>query len=520
MSDAVLIERARCRYRVPRGHPRNGELQVRLDRLLRERVPAACDELLARSIPSGPGIVVIDRLDLRLVFANGPGGEARVAAVWARGIAVAVARALAEAAPDRVARFDDRAHRLATLVEEIASGAAWGRWYHEDLAALSGLPASAAIRTALLSDRGDPLAALARLARSGRLGAVAAVLAEGDAQQILAAIERDAAVAPAAITAPPHVLRLALAQARPALAALSLVAELAQDATLSRADVELVRHLARVAPVLRERPAGDWTPRTLMAAADAHGADAGRAVRALLAAAPTLLAEAAEAVAGTRVERGAEHAADGRELVTSFGGALLLLPALAELGLERRLRAAGLADDAVAAAVPLGRWLTLLKCVPEAARAEARHDPVLCVGAGLDAAPGGEAVAWLAELTGGAIATALGASVDMPSDWSAALATPRLAPDEHADAAWSSIATLLLRRFARGLPGFQRSGPAHLARNFVAGTSHVRIGHDGVLATLPSVPLQIVLRVAGWDGSVVEVPWLPGARLTFEADPA
>jgi len=384
-----------------------------------------------------------------------------------------------------VIRFDNEAARLARLVEEIAWGTAWNRWYHAGFRSLSGLPASAAIRAALLLDPGGAAAALAELRGNGRLRLVGEALGEADAWAVARRIEGRGG-APGAGRFAPERLREALAQTRPALIALDLVAQLAGDGGVSSEELEVARHLARAAPVLRSRPGAAWTPGKLIAAARDEGEEAAGGVEALLAEAPALLAEAAEAVAGPPPEALGGAAAE-HEFATPYGGLLLLLPALAEVDLEARLAADGRAPEASERLAPLGRWLALHECLPPSAREVARHDPVLAVAAGLPAAPEAAAVA---ELAGGG----------------------------RADLAWPRLAADLLRRFARHLPGFERSSPAHLARNFVAGPSRVRVAPTGVTATLPRAPLQVALRVAGWDGSSHAVEWLPGGSLTFEGD--
>jgi hypothetical protein len=474
VAGSVLIERASCRYRFPRNHPGPGELRLRLDGALRDRVPAVCGELLAESLPAGGGVAVIRRLDLKVVLSRRPASERRAAALWGRAIAMAVARVLAEDAPDRVVRFDSHAARVARLVEDIAWGTAWNRWYHAEFSSLSGLPASAAIRAALLLDRSAAGPALAELRRrGGGLRLVGDALTDADAWTIAGAVEATGAAPRLRDGAPHDLLRAAAAEARPALAALVLVAELAGGGGVAPADRELAIQLARVLPLLRDRPAAGWTARRLLDAATRAGDAELAGIRGLLAEAPELLLAAAE-VAAAPPGMGAPAPTDEGEyeLVTSYGGAFLLLPALVELDVEveERLRAAA-------------RWAALVECVPADGRRAARHDPALAVAAGLEEVPDDAAVEAVARVG------------------------RRLAPR-------------LLRRFAGRLPGFERSGRDHIARNFVVGPARVRVAPTGVAVTLPRVPLQVVLRIAGWRGSAHEVPWLPGAHLTVDDDDA
>jgi hypothetical protein len=69
---------------------------------------------------------------------------------------------------------------------------------------------------------------------------------------------------------------------------------------------------------------------------------------------------------------------------------------------------------------------------------------------------------------------------------------------------------------ARRIPWFQRASAGHLARNFLLGASSYATGQDGVEVDLPRAPVQVALRMAGWQ-NVNRVPWLPGGVLTIRS---
>jgi hypothetical protein len=85
-----------------------------------------------------------------------------------------------------------------------------------------------------------------------------------------------------------------------------------------------------------------------------------------------------------------------------------------------------------------------------------------------------------------------------------------LLPDVAADfdLTWNLMARAVLRHFTGRLSGFQRNSAEYIYRNFLAGTSVVRDGGEGIEIQLPPAPLQIILRMAGVDGQTFSVPWL------------
>jgi hypothetical protein len=91
--------------------------------------------------------------------------------------------------------------------------------------------------------------------------------------------------------------------------------------------------------------------------------------------------------------------------------------------------------------------------------------------------------------------------------WSAREAD-RPDPPPEWEALRDQLAERTLRKFAQGLIGFGDSSLAHLRDNFLTGGGQMRVDDESISVRLPSVPLQLVLRIAGWHGREYEVPWL------------
>jgi hypothetical protein len=510
VGDSVRIQQVRCRYRLRRRRASAAEIRWRLDHVLRDRIPGLLDTMLAERMPAGPGVIVIRRLDLKLTLSRRL-YEPRAAELWSRAVAIAFSHALADGSGERVRRFESRGAQLAELCADVAAGTAWSRWYHEEFSELRSYGDSGAIRQALLRRRSEIAAALRILHRGGRLRAVAAALSDADAWTIVDAVPPVSIGPPARQVLTPKRLRDALSARREAVVALQLVAALAEADAVTERNVEIVHHLARAAPLLLEHRRV-----TRRLRATAAPSEAAVSLHVLSSQEPELVRAAVAAVEGS-TPAVADHGEDGLELSTAFGGLFLLLPALAELDVDARLRAGGLSEDEIVRTAGVARWLVLLKCLDPATRLDARCDPGLVVAAGLASGPDSAALRRLGRLTAPPVASAVaGGTKASPDDH---FRTAGLLGSKRADAAWSRVAAAALRLLARRLPGFEESSAGHLGRNVLAGPSRLRVGDDGVEVTLPRTPLEVVLRVAGWGGSVHAIPWLPGGSLSVGREP-
>jgi hypothetical protein len=113
----------------------------------------------------------------------------------------------------------------------------------------------------------------------------------------------------------------------------------------------------------------------------------------------------------------------------------------------------------------------------------------------------------------GVLASCMGASgtisdpaILLAGGWTPGEADPPVPPADW-DALRNHVASRVLRRFARGLIGFSDSSEQHLRDNFLSGAGRVRVMEEQLTVWLPSVPLQLVLRIAGWHGREYETTW-------------
>jgi len=353
MTPRAAVGRVRAEYLVPREHPAPGAVRRRLDRV----AAAAVEAGVRRAVEAAAGddrVWVIRRLDLGVVL-NPAADDPAVTGVWADRVAAALTRVFV-AGPDgdNVLVFPTRAALVARYAADRAAGRP-GAWWAAEFDGLAALPPGAAVREALTRDAPRAAAVVRELARDGALEAVLACLTARDADDAWRAVRG------AAATPTPEAVEAALAAwpragVRPTTGGVggptNRLRLFAATAAGAGADDALA---AGVEVVLAAAGAGD------SAAADGCGGPVP----------PALAARVAAVVGPTR----AGDAAVGPRLVpTAFAGLFLAW-------------AAGAAAGLTAVGGAAFRYLMALKVLGGARAAEAWHDPLPPLAAGLDGPP-------------------------------------------------------------------------------------------------------------------------------------
>jgi hypothetical protein len=188
--------------------------------------------------------------------------------------------------------------------------------------------------------------------------------------------------------------------------------------------------------------------------------------------------------------RKSQPAVSGKSFGTPWGGVFLLLPGALEIGIEDW--------------PPVVRLLGLAKCLGGQAIRETLYDPVLRLVAGCEEPTDWDAIVRYSE------AAARFPVLDLAPD-DAEINTeffrvPSLAEDF--DRFWSGAAAAVLRNLARRLYGFDRSSPNYLVERFLRTDCIVTVSAECIEARLERCDLDIVLRMAGFDGREFRLPWL------------
>lgn len=503
---------------------------------------AVADALSSLVDPGDPAIWVVRRLDLRARSALAD--AAGIAAAVAAALRAAIARVLRGETADGVMRFPDRATWLAALLWDHARGEARGRWCYARFAHLDALPAQWVPRQLFAAEPEMAWPVMMRLHAERRLAAWLHAMGEGGAGGVepflLAGGARNGGGGEGVADALARALLRAKAAGMPIAS---------RRAMLFAMTLCLAEGSATGAP----------SRRTMLAARTIAAA------RARDAAGPRISSPAETIRAGDQGDRarlGAPGRSGGRHALprarlsrvpqddalfeTPHAGVVLLWRSVLALGLDALIDAL---EDA-----PRAR-LTLAAMLAGPSRDAAWADPALHWLAGFAPEPGDGPLAGDAALArrfaehmverarplaiervtqqcGG-----LAIGQDRASeDWLSI--APRTAPghrlgamrDPAVDIAffgisrsrarrpWALLARAAYADLGRRLTGLERSSAAWLWSNVLAGSGQLAPGGDATLF-MPSVPLDLVLRMTGLDGTCFALGdgravtiQLPGAR--------
>jgi hypothetical protein len=538
---SIHVRHLHARYAVT-GAPAEGlAVQRRLDRVARDRLASYLERRFAALAAHDGAYYFIKRMDVACALDVGADDET-LAAGWATALHESVLRTIGRGG-SAVKVFADRAAYLAAFLEELLRGHAWQQWYFAEFEPLRALTTGQVCVRALTADGDAGRDALRLLAARGALDLLLVTLDDEEAAEIAnhcllpegpeidcthlyahwGAALRDVARGCVLSRVPARDLMrlyLTLLHTRPELGpdshlarfverVLRLGAALGSDGARGSADgADALAYLARRGLAREWRLLGD-----LLAGLGARGALG-------------LLQDVQPA-------RAQEYT---RHFVSDYGGVFLLAPALVDLRLHELFAQAPCPEPEFAPKAGLLRLLLGLQCLGADHAAAALRDAGVLFCAGLDApVTRAQLQSYGARLTaemGRQLALQFrraqkAAHVYPPTSrgqvetgddesWFSLTGAGLLPP---AARAWETelarVSRAVLRRFAARLGAFAESSPSYLSRNFLHSRAEVRVSEERVRVHLLRCPLQLVLRMAGFEHDALALPWLDGRELAF-----
>jgi hypothetical protein len=508
----LTIGHLQCDYLVPRDHPAPENVRSELDEIARKTLAESCRRVFSAHMDEDdPSVWLIDNVRLDFLMDLGAGAAEDIAEFWARQVAGSVTRIIGRGEDGaHVIRFANRAEYLARFLRDLASGRAWGSWQYNQFSSLRSLPTPAAIREALRREPSLAEPVLLCLLRADRLDEVIAGLSSADREMLLEVCAPDSApLERPSLAAALAIWRDAPAEPVDPLLLFLLVRDALPESTAggTRRAVETVAALDLLIRRSRLDQAlsvlGRRTPAESLAGADSQEVEAVLCLDAAARDAPEFGAAIASAAEG-RLKRAAEDRLgrqprrEGVEFASPFGGVFLLLPAL--------LADRELLDAFGRPGCGRMRHLLLLTCLPHPA-AEAAADPAIRLAAGIDdPQPPVESLSIDPDLCRRDL---------LPGDYeSCDRAARELLPDSLLREQLAAAVAAVMRSTARRLPGLGKSSFDYLWRNVIAGGSTVASTRDRIAVRLDPRPLDIVLRLAGFNALDLAVPWLPETQVT------
>lgn len=548
-SSTITIHHFQGRYTVPGSTLNPGAVQRRLDRIAQERLTQTWENWLAPVHDPDEALYFVKDMAVNLTLDLSRLDDDGIAQVWMRSLHEGLRRTLGQRGSGVVV-FRNRAEFIARFIDDLLRGNPWDCWYYQEFAPLKSLPLSQIVVQVLTADGDIGRDALLELAGWDSLTLLLASLSDTDVATI---------VAPCLLPPSPRVvlpntyavwvqsLRELLATKgingaenrdrtgiRLYLTLLRQRPELGPDVNLARfiwdllTLVESIQGLTNRQRFLRHIETEDW--RELLPQLSSPQRWLTNLVR----------EASGPAVAALLRELGGEVVQPiTRRLFTPFGGLFLLLPSLIDLELYDFLQHSPYPDPQGCSKGSLLLWVMALQCLGPGHTSQALTDPALVLLGGLSHPLDRPRLNAYEDILTPTMHTEFHQAfqahqndiISQPyfsilqqqatSD-PAHLTTLQLcsadAPiltNPEWDRALAPVSELLLRWFTTKLGAFAGSSPEYIRRNFLESQVEIEVSEEEIMVEFLTCPLQMVLRMAGFEGRQWEVTWLGRRGLGF-----
>lgn len=528
-------------------------IQRRLDQIASQLLAQTLENQLAQWNDADGALYFIEQLHFDLPLDLTHSDDRQLATTWAGALYTSIQRTLSQSGMGVVC-FRDRSTFIASFLEDLLQGRAWDCWYYAEFADLRSGSVGQAILNLLTPDGDIGREALLELTRRDSLERLLTRLTDAEVE----AIATQCLLPPSPTVMLPNTCGRWIDGLRSLLSSgMALTSVIARDVT--RLYLGLLRQRPELGPdvnlarfvqdILLLRQAvmelGDRPTFLAQLAAD-NWAEATRPLgRSPL---QPLLRALAREVAGTDLVRLLQDlqvdapATPTQRLRTAFGGIFLLVGAIADLDLYRFLQTCAYPDPPDVPKANLLLWLIALQCLGVGNLEQARRDSGVLGFAGLAQTPEPE---WLlnyaAQLTGemhGAFGQALQAhcqrvlrqpdlfmyqrslsSLPEPSEWLLLHTAPH---SPISDAAWDHalgvMSAIALQGFAARLGALAGSSPSYLSRNFLECEAEIWMSEETITIHLLTCPLQMMLKMSGFEHFRWQIPWLGDRQLILNFD--
>lgn len=548
----IHISEFNAQYNVARSLENPTSLQHRLDHIASDLLARALEDHLSHiSNRDDSAYIFIEQMDIDLTLDTSVSDDRALASIWARSLHDGILQTLSQGGSSAIV-FSDRSAFIASFLEDLIQDRAWDCWYYAEFADLRSVSVGQAVLKVLTQDGDVGRDALLEMTRRDSLDRLLTRLTDAEvgaiATQCLLPPSPRVMTSQAWLEALRNLLTQTptLLQGTPAHGLIRLYCtllryrpELGPDVNLARFIWELldlrqtVQQMANRSAFLSQLGANSWNVALSYLE---------RGTR------RQLLTHLQRELTGTEVVdllhdlQVDAPATPTQRIRTAFGGIFLLVGAIADLDLYTFLKTCPYPDAQGIPKANLLLWLTALQCLGQGNLEQARGDRGVLGFAGLARAPEQE---WLldyaAQLTGerhGAFVQDLQAyyqrvirqpdlfvyqrslsSLPEPSEWLFLYNAPYSPlPDESWDNALGVMSAIAFQGFAARLGALAGSSPSYLSRNFLESEAEIWVSEGTISVHFLTCPLQMVLRMAGFEHFRWQIPWLENRQLILNFD--
>lgn len=543
------IDHLDCHYIVSSSQSAASVIQSDLNRIATDLLTRELENHFRYLSASDPRLFFIEQVTVDLALDITP-AESVLARRWAEALHDGVVETMALGG-SAVTVFKDRGEFLASFVGDLLRGSAWQHWYYREFERLRYLSPGQAI-SQLLCENGDTgRDALLEIARRGALNLLMNALSNSEIEAITATCllpPSQSYALPGMYSIWVESLRRVLSFeaenltgvksrdiARLYLSLFRLRPELGPDVNLARFIRDLLELWQAITKSERRSflkliESGDW--------ARASGPFVKASERRWLG---PLIREAGanEVVALFKSLEASSTKSFVRKSISRFGGLFLLAPVIAEMELHDFLTRSSYPEPEGYSKASFLLFLIGLQCLGPENMTRANEDDGLRLFTGLRDLPGSSDIEHYAEAltpeTHADFARELKLHEEKTARFRPTASARGKPPQQADDSAWFSLwsqedatpsrrelarsvswlSKSVLQRFAFKLGAFAESSPQYLSRNVFESNAEITFFEESILVDFLTCPLQMVLRMAGFDHTSCALPWLEDRRLEF-----
>ena len=535
-NDSIHIHHLDSHYRISKSQDRPSALQRRLDHIAKDLLARAWEDRIPQMGVPDDALYFIKSMAVNLTLDSANRDDHALATSWAGALHQGIVRSLS-CRDHSVIVFRDRSEFVASFLGDLLRGRAWGNWYYHEFEFLQVFSISQAALRVLTDDGDTGREALTELTRRGDLDLFLAALNDTEVEAIVSCCllpPGPEIILTNRYAAWVQGLRSLLASRR-----LPLTAVLARDVARLYLgllceqpelgpDVNLARFIRDVLRLRQE----DWQQHE------------GRKFLTML---EREVPKTALAALLQDLQTQTQPAATSR-VFTRYGGLFLLMPAMVEMRLHEFLQSCPYPEPQERSKSNLLLYVIALQCLGPQNAAPARHDGGLARFAGLATAPASSQSFDKLEASLQQYAQALTAEMheafmksfqahhqeavqragfflrsqnissgqlDNAKAFSLNWEAEPFLPEQEWDLALATVSAAALQWFAAKLGAFADSTPDYLRRNFLESHAEIEVLADRLVVRFLTCPLQMVLRMAGFEHNTWEIPWLENRKLEF-----
>jgi hypothetical protein len=552
MSD-IHIHQFNAQYNIARSLNNPAALQRRLDQVASELLAGALEARFSNWLDSDELVCFIEHMTVDLTLDPAKMDDRELAAFWASGLQEGIVKTLSQRG-NSVILFRNRGEFLASFLEDLLAGRAWDYWYYQEFDALRSLSLGQAVLTLLVAEGDTGRDALLELTQRDCLERLLAILTDDEVE----AIAIQCLLPPGPSVVLPNTVGIWVQRLRSLLSRVRLTnilmrdvmrlylglldqhPELGPDVNLARFIRDLLQLRQTLATLDRRSAVLSYLADDDLRAA-LNQLDRGRATQLLTTLMPELRGVDVVALLQDLQVDAAQPI--GSRTIIPYGGIFLLVEAIADLELYNFLQQCPYSESPNFPKANLLLWLIALQCMGQPNVERTQRDRGLAVFAGFSQPPAtallqSYAVSLTPEMHAAFIQAfqthlqtvlrrpnlflyqrSLLSSTPAASDWFSLSESP-VAPCSNSqwDGALAEVSRTILQGFAIKLGAFADSSPSYLCRNFLESQAEIEVSSSHIRVHFLTCPLQMVLRMAGFDHFTWEVPWLENRQLAFEFD--